>query len=87
MLQPTDLMLALFIVALAAALQSAIGFGLALVAAPFLLMIEPRLIPGPLVMASLALTALTASESSEDAGIWGSGGGADIDVLHTKLIA
>jgi len=60
MLQPSELMLALGIVVVASALQSAVGFGLALVAAPFLLMIDERLIPGPLVLASLALTGLTA---------------------------
>lgn len=60
MLEPTDLMLALCIVVVASALQSAVGFGLGLIAAPFLLMIDVRLIPGPLVLASLVLTALTA---------------------------
>ncbi|MEE3327655.1 MAG: sulfite exporter TauE/SafE family protein [Myxococcota bacterium] len=73
MLEPTDLMLALCIVALAAALQSAVGFGLALVAAPFLLMIDARLIPGPLVLASLALTGLTAYRDRADIDLQGMG--------------
>ena len=87
MLQPTDLMLALFIVALAAALQSAIGFGLALVAAPFLLMIEPRLIPGPLVMASLALTALTAYRDRAHIDLQGMGAALVGRALGTVLAA
>jgi uncharacterized membrane protein YfcA len=40
--------------------QGAVGFGLALVAAPVLFMIDPRLVPGPLVFASMLLTTLTA---------------------------
>jgi uncharacterized membrane protein YfcA len=87
MLQPTDLMLALFIVALAAALQSAIGFGLALVAAPFLLMIDPRLIPGPLVMASLALTALTAYRDRAHIDLQGMGAALVGRALGTVLAA
>ena len=60
MLQPTDLIIAFCICTLAATLQSAIGFGLALVAAPLLLLVEPSLVPGPLIFASLILTGLTA---------------------------
>jgi uncharacterized membrane protein YfcA len=41
-------------------LQGAVGFGLALVAAPILFLIDPRLIPGPLLLAALALVSLTA---------------------------
>ena len=87
MLEPTDLMLALFIVALAAALQSAIGFGLALVAAPFLLLIDPRLIPGPLVMASLVLTALTAYRDRAHIDLQGMGAALVGRALGTVLAA
>lgn len=87
MLQPTDLMLALFIVTLAAALQSAVGFGLALVAAPFLLMIDPRLIPGPLVLASLALTALTAYRDRAHIDLQGMGAALLGRALGTLLAA
>jgi uncharacterized membrane protein YfcA len=40
--------------------QGAVGFGLALVAAPILFLIDPRLVPGPMIFASLVLTLLTA---------------------------
>lgn len=41
-------------------MQAAAGFGLALIAAPILLLIDPAFIPGPLTAASLVLTALVA---------------------------
>lgn len=41
-------------------LQGAVGFGLALVAAPILFMVDPRLVPGPLTFAAMALILLTA---------------------------
>ncbi|HSR14250.1 MAG TPA: sulfite exporter TauE/SafE family protein [Gemmatimonadales bacterium] len=48
------------IVAVGAALQGTIGFGLALVSAPLLLLVDPRLVPGPLLCASGLLTVLMA---------------------------
>lgn len=36
--------------------QGAVGFGLALVAAPVCVLLEPRLVPGPILTASLVLT-------------------------------
>jgi len=41
-----------------AALQGSIGFGLGLMAAPLLVLIEPRLVPAPLLLASGVLTVL-----------------------------
>lgn len=41
-----------------ALVQGSVGFGLALVAGPLLILIDPRFVPGPLLMASLALTTL-----------------------------
>lgn len=40
-----------------AALQSAVGFGFALVAAPVLIFIDPRLVPVPITLAALLMTA------------------------------
>jgi uncharacterized membrane protein YfcA len=40
--------------------QGAVGFGLALVSAPVLILIDPRFIPAPLLLASLSLILLTA---------------------------
>jgi uncharacterized membrane protein YfcA len=39
-------------------LQGSVGYGMALVASPILIMIEPRLIPGPYTLASLLLSVL-----------------------------
>jgi uncharacterized membrane protein YfcA len=49
---------AAFVVTVGALVQGTVGFGLALVAAPFLVLIEPRLVPGPLILAGLLLTFL-----------------------------
>lgn len=43
------------IMAIGCALQAAIGFGFALFAAPLLLLIDPRFIPGPILLAALPL--------------------------------
>ena len=45
-------------VALGAAVQGAAGFGFALVTAPILVLINPRLVPGPVLTAVLALALL-----------------------------
>jgi len=47
--------LAIFI---GAALQGSVGFGLSLVAAPLLMLIDPRYVPGPLLAVSIVLTIL-----------------------------
>ena len=39
-------------------IQGSVGIGLAIVSAPVLILIDPRFIPGPLLCAALALTAL-----------------------------
>jgi hypothetical protein len=56
---PAALALATLVIALGAALQGSVGFGLALVSAPLLVLIEPALVPGPAIAASIALTVLT----------------------------
>ena len=43
------------IVTLAACIQGAIGFGMALIAAPILVLIDPALVPGPLVASAFVL--------------------------------
>lgn len=53
-----QLAVATVIVTLGSMLQGTIGFGLGLFAAPLLLLIEPRLVPGPLLAASGVLTLL-----------------------------
>ncbi|MGQ0617740.1 MAG: sulfite exporter TauE/SafE family protein [Acidimicrobiia bacterium] len=45
------------VMALAASVQGAVGFGSALVGAPLLVLIDPRLVPGPITVASTVLNA------------------------------
>jgi uncharacterized protein len=52
------LITAMLTVFIGALLQGSIGFGLALVAAPFLLLIDPVFVPGPLLIAALCMTIL-----------------------------
>jgi uncharacterized membrane protein YfcA len=48
------------LVAIGSCVQASVGFGLGLIAAPFLFLIYPSLIPGPLMASSVALTLLMA---------------------------
>jgi uncharacterized membrane protein YfcA len=48
------------VVAVGACIQGSVGFGLNLVAAPVLAVIDPRLVPGPALVAALVLTLLVA---------------------------
>lgn len=52
-------LLASLVVLVGAALQSTAGFGFSLIAGPALFAIEPALVPGPVLVALLALTALS----------------------------
>lgn len=55
-----ELGLANGIVAVGATLQGSVGFGLGLFSVPLLVLVEPSLIPGPLLFASMSLTVLLA---------------------------
>lgn len=57
---PLDALLAFAIVAAGAAVQASVGFGMGLVAAPFLVLIDPAFVPGPSLTAGLVLTLLVA---------------------------
>lgn len=50
----------------ASALQSGIGFGMNLLAAPLLALVEPRLVPAPLLVAAVSLTMLIARRDRAD---------------------
>jgi uncharacterized membrane protein YfcA len=52
--------LALTVVTAGACAQGAVGFGLGLVAAPVLAIVDPDLVPGPLLIVALVLTLLVA---------------------------
>ena len=60
-----ELLFALGVVASGALVQGTIGFGLAVVAAPFLYQIDPALVPGPIIMAALAIGSLSAYQYRE----------------------
>jgi uncharacterized protein len=55
-----SLVLAVAIVGAGSAVQAGVGFGLALLTAPLLEWVDPRLVPGPLIIAVTVLLALTA---------------------------
>jgi len=58
-------------VAFGATVQGAVGFGMALVAAPLLILIDPELVPGPLLINGLALTLLVARRERDSIDLLG----------------
>ena len=58
-------------VAFGAAVQGAVGFGMALLAAPLLVLIRPELVPGPLLINGLALTLLVARRERDSIDLFG----------------
>lgn len=82
---------AVLAVAIGATVQSAVGFGMAMIAAPLLLLIDIRLVPGPLLASGLVLTALMVGR--ERAGIdpptvgWAVLGGVPGTFLGAAVIA
>ena len=63
---PLPLLIASIAVAGGACLQSSVGFGLNLVAAPVLIAIDRRLVPGPAALLSLVLTILVAHPAARE---------------------
>ncbi len=76
-LDPGELGAAWTVLALGAAVQGSVGFGLALVAAPLLILIEPRLVPGPLIAAALVLIGLMSHRERR---------AVDLDGFHWALL-
>jgi uncharacterized membrane protein YfcA len=58
-------LIANLILGVGAALQGSVGYGMGLLATPVLVLIEPRMIPGPFLLAALALTVLMASRERQ----------------------
>lgn len=54
-----EIILAFTVVVAGALVQGTVGFGQSIVAAPFLLLVDERLVPGPLLVAALAVTGLS----------------------------
>ncbi len=61
-----DLILASAVMAVGSALQGAVGFGLALITVPVLLLIDPRLVPGPVMCGAFVLTLMMALRERGD---------------------
>lgn len=57
---PIELAVALVLATLGAALQGSVGLGLAVVAAPILMLFNPLWVPGPMLLAALVLVILIA---------------------------
>lgn len=57
---PAQLSVALALVAIGATIQGSIGIGLAVIAAPILLIVSPEFVPGPMLIAAMLLTLLMA---------------------------
>jgi uncharacterized membrane protein YfcA len=57
-MSPTAIILVFLIITGAAALQGAVGYGLNVIAAPLLMLINPAMVPGPILASAFVLTAL-----------------------------
>lgn len=56
-----ELAIATLVIAAGAAVQGGVGFGMNLLAAPLLALIDPQLVPGPAIAAAVVLTVLVAA--------------------------
>ncbi len=63
---PAELAVAMVLVLIGAVLQGSIGFGLAVVAAPILLLISPVFVPGPMLFSAMVLVILMALRDRRD---------------------
>jgi uncharacterized membrane protein YfcA len=63
---PAELAIALGLTIAGSIVQGSIGFGLAVVAAPVLLMVNPLFVPGPMLLAAMALVILMALRERRD---------------------
>ena len=65
-ISPAELVLAIVLTFVGSLLQGSIGFGLAVVAAPILLLIDPRFVPAPMMLAAVLLVILIALRERRD---------------------
>lgn len=65
--------LAIGAVAVGSVIQGSIGFGASVFAAPIVMLIDPRLVPGPMICAALVLTLLVATRERESVDVRGVG--------------
>lgn len=59
-MSPLEVAAVFAVIATAGCIQASIGFGMALIAAPILVLIEPALVPGPLIASNLVAVGLVA---------------------------
>jgi uncharacterized membrane protein YfcA len=60
-----DIVIATVVIAIGAAVQGGVGFGMNLIAAPILAVLDPDLVPGPAIVAAVILTVLVAYRDRE----------------------
>lgn len=65
-LTPAEIAVALALVFAGSVVQGTIGFGLAVVAAPILLLLDPLFVPGPMLLAAMLLVILVALRERRD---------------------
>src|SRR5450759_4815008 len=58
MMDISGVIFVLLIITGASALQGTVGYGLNIIAAPLLMLLDPDLVPGPVIVAALLLTIL-----------------------------
>jgi uncharacterized membrane protein YfcA len=63
---PVELALAIALVVVGSVVQGSIGFGMAVVSAPILLLINPAFVPAPIVLAAMLLVILVAVRERRD---------------------
>jgi uncharacterized membrane protein YfcA len=63
---PAELAIAMVLVAAGSVVQGSIGFGMAVVAAPILLLVNPVFVPGPMLLAAVFLVLLMALRNRRD---------------------
>jgi uncharacterized membrane protein YfcA len=68
---PLELVVIFFVTCLGATVQGAVGYGMALVAGPILLLIDPGLIPGPMTIAATLLVVLVIVRDKQALDIFG----------------
>jgi uncharacterized protein len=76
-LEPINIAIAVTIMAIGSALQASVGIGLALLVVPVLALVDQSFIPGPMLLAGVALTVLTA---------WRERTAIDVPALRNSLI-
>ena len=55
---PVEWLIAAAVLFVGAAIQGGLGFGMNLIAAPLLLLLDPRMVPGPSIGTAVVMTAL-----------------------------